>query len=234
LSQNANWHIYVPLQDSMFCDVGSFPRALHILEEPSYENRQLRRVAPGKMGDIDMLKHALMGMVATGLALACAPAANAEDFGAADMNIHLGPNGTITADFGNSGIVAGLFTDTFSFTIDDNGFGSGTISTGTNVLFSATDTDLLSVFVNGIAMDGLGVPAQFEFGSIAGVPIQFGVLNTIVINGFSRGNGGYGATATFTPAAVPEPATWAFMLLGFGAIGLAARHRARSTRLSFS
>ena len=33
------------------------------------------------------------------------------------------------------------------------------------------------------------------------------------------------ATLTRTAGAVPEPATWAMMLLGFGAIGLAARRR---------
>jgi len=186
------------------------------------------------MGDIDMLKHTLMGMVATGLALACAPAANAEDFFAPDMNIALGPNGTITATFGNSGIAAGFFTDTFSFTIDDDGFGSGAIVTNSDLLEGINDTDLLSVFVNGLPLQGL-IIGQFESGWITGVPIAFGVLNQVVINGFSRGNGSYGATATFTPsAAIPEPATWAFMLLGFGAIGLAARHRARSTKISFS
>jgi hypothetical protein len=34
-------------------------------------------------------------------------------------------------------------------------------------------------------------------------------------------------------AAVPEPATWAMMLLGFGAIGLSMRKR-RGSRVSFA
>jgi len=33
---------------------------------------------------------------------------------------------------------------------------------------------------------------------------------------------------TFTPGAVPEPSTWAMMLLGFGGIGIAMRRRRRS------
>jgi hypothetical protein len=188
-----------------------------------------------KLGDIDMMKYALTGVVAVGLAFACAPAANATDFTAADMNIKTGPNGTITANFGNSGIASGLFTDTFSFTIGADGTGSGTVSTGADLFLGINDTDLLSVFVNGVQVQGLTNPAQFEFGFIAGVPILAGVLNQVVINGFSRGNGSYASTATFTPAAIPEPATWAFMLLGFGAIGMAARHRSRTTaRISFS
>ena len=180
-----------------------------------------------------MMKYALTGVVAVGLAFACAPAANAEDFTAADMNIELGPNGTISATFGNSGVPAGFFTDTFSFTIGDDGFGSGSIVTNADIFQGVNDTDLLSVFVNGLPLQGL-VIGQFESGFIQGVPIIAGVLNQVVINGFSRGNGSYGATATFTPNAIPEPATWAFMLLGFGAIGLAARYRSRTTRISFS
>lgn len=34
------------------------------------------------------------------------------------------------------------------------------------------------------------------------------------------------------PAAVPEPATWAMMLLGFGAIGFAMRRKAKASALS--
>ncbi len=46
---------------------------------------------------------------------------------------------------------------------------------------------------------------------------------------------GIGAVVDFTPAAtaaVPEPATWGMMILGFGAIGAATRRR-RFTRVSF-
>jgi hypothetical protein len=43
-------------------------------------------------------------------------------------------------------------------------------------------------------------------------------------------------TATFSPviSAIPEPATWAMMLLGFGAIGAAARYRRRKTNVAFA
>lgn len=49
------------------------------------------------------------------------------------------------------------------------------------------------------------------------------------------GNGGKGASnaqlySTGTPA-VPEPATWAMMLLGFGGIGMTMRRRRRNTAL---
>ena len=47
----------------------------------------------------------------------------------------------------------------------------------------------------------------------------------------SSGGGGEGGTLSFF-AAVPEPGTWAMMLLGFGAIGLAMRGRRRRPALA--
>ena len=35
-------------------------------------------------------------------------------------------------------------------------------------------------------------------------------------------------------AAVPKPATWTMMLLGFGAVGGAARYRRRKTNVAFA
>ena len=51
-----------------------------------------------------------------------------------------------------------------------------------------------------------------------------GVQGTIVDNGLTR----YGA-GSFIVAAVPEPATWAMMLLGFGMVGFGLRSRRKVT-----
>lgn len=40
--------------------------------------------------------------------------------------------------------------------------------------------------------------------------------------------------ANFRVTAVPEPATWGMMLLGFGMVGAASRYRRRSTRATFA
>jgi hypothetical protein len=40
--------------------------------------------------------------------------------------------------------------------------------------------------------------------------------------------------ANFTVTAVPEPATWGMMLLGFGMVAGAARYRRRGTKVAFS
>ena len=47
---------------------------------------------------------------------------------------------------------------------------------------------------------------------------------TLTINGNNNGTGVLAGTVTISPA-VPEPATWAMMLLGFGAIGWHLRRR---------
>lgn len=148
----------------------------------------------------------------------------------------------VTATIGNTPQVGGTvaapvsFTDSFLFTIGPPGgaligTGSGSIITSTSLLFSATDLDLTSVIVNGVALtisrtaDGL-----IESSGTSNVSIFSGQLNNITVTGLSRGLGSYGGNLTFIPAAaVPEPGTWALMLIGFGAVGLSMRSRRRVT-----
>lgn len=72
-------------------------------------------------------------------------------------------------------------------------------------------------------------PDGLEFGLISGQPIGPG-LYQLQIKGMgpgSTGNGSYSGTLAFAAAAgaVPEPSTWALMILGFGAIGFAMRRQ---------
>ncbi len=55
---------------------------------------------------------------------------------------------------------------------------------------------------------------------------------TINVSGFSRPFGTYEGTLAF--GAVPEPATWAFMILGFGLIGATIRRRKVARRVAFA
>ncbi len=76
-------------------------------------------------------------------------------------------------------------------------------------------------------------PTGFPAGDI----VDFTPANGAAITGLYTSNGVQGGSVTgaitfASPAAVPEPASWAMMLGGFGAVGCAMRRRQR-TKLSF-
>jgi len=141
-------------------------------------------------------------------------------------NIFAGP---MAATFGNSGVTEAdtetTLQDIYQFVIARDSLGSTSVTTGTTLAFSANDTDLLSVLVNGTpATKTLSNDGLTETYSIDGVPIAAGATNQIVVNYLSRGVFSYGGNATFDPiAAVPEPATWAMMLMGLGGIAFSLR-----------
>ncbi len=85
----------------------------------------------------------------------------------------------------------------------------------------------------GTFLDGSGI----QFFTQAGNDIRFFYQDTVSqyrVNTFSPGSSSY-VTVTTSPvaAAVPEPATWAMMIGGFGMIGFAARRR-RNMAVSFA
>lgn len=138
---------------------------------------------------------------------------------------------SITANFGNGFSSALSFDDSFVFTIPtQSGVGSGSISTS----FSspANKLTISSLYINGTLYN---VPATMngQSLSVGGIPIFAGVLNTIRVVGTTSALGGtYSGTATFA-AQIPEAATWAMMVGGFGAIGAATRRR-RKTAVTFA
>jgi len=157
--------------------------------------------------------------------------------------------GQISATIGHTGIAAGSFTDTFQFTIPQSGTGGGSITTtidALSALNTSTDLDITSVFINGVAAietlrdingvicftEGVGSCGATETFARSLVPIVANVQNTIVVTGISRGLGSYGGNLVFSPTAVPEPATWAMMLLGFAGIGWQLRRKRSGTALA--
>lgn len=158
---------------------------------------------------------------------------------------------SLSAIIGHTGIPSGKFEDIYRFTIGVLGQGYiGTASGGitTNITIGGiggrTDIDFTKVLVNGLFATGtytdlhghacttpnVGTCGAGETFTIAGVPIYGGKLNEIdvygKVGGPKRGIGSYGGSATFLP--LPEPTTWAMMLVGFGAIGFGARRKRRS------
>ena len=117
-----------------------------------------------------------------------------------------------------------------AFTISDTASGIYSVNVGTSsdgVTFtSGTLTDMLtSTVYNLVVTDaGLGLRLGPPFtGTVSLAPGDY----TLAVNGTATGGGSFAGTVTILAAAVPEPATWAMMLLGFGAIGLSMRKRRR-------
>lgn len=163
-----------------------------------------------------------LAIAGAAVVLAVSPAQAQTYFGPADMNISFGPDGTISASFGQTGIVAGIFQHIYQFTLPQSGIASGSLITSAVSFHGIGDTDFDSVYFNGIQLTGItGALNEVVFAN--SVPIVAGQLNEIIINGESRGNGSYAGQGTFAP--VPEPAAWAMLIGGFGFAGMALRRR---------
>ena len=151
-----------------------------------------------------------LGLFAVVTALACvavpAQAAPIIDF-----------NGTSGA-FSNTNIGAGSFDDPYTFTVQDLGIVSGTI---TSIAVSMiTDISFSSVTLNGIEFTNQS-SGTTEFRSIQNIPVGAGP-QTLRVRGNSNGNGAYAGTLAFVSSAVPnpnqipEPAGWTTMVLALG------------------
>jgi len=186
------------------------------------------------------MKKLLLAAVASTIAFAAAPAAQAAQF----INI-TGPSG----NYGDDNVTCAgdasfcSFTRTFNFTTPTGyNLASADISSilvGTN---GATNIDFTSVTLNGQNFNILATGVS-EFRNLLNQALISGGANILTVNG-NVGQAGTNspANASFTgnlsfaaqAAAVPEPATWGLMVLGFGMIGSAARSRKVRTSLKFA
>src|SRR3546814_10702224 len=90
----------------------------------------------------------------------------------------------------------------------------------TNTFPTRRSSDLINI-------DEIGATENRSF---LNLPVTSG-MQTLVINGTSGGSGSYSGTLAF---AVPEPASWAMMIAGFGLLGGAIRVRKRQVKVSFA
>lgn len=96
----------------------------------------------------------------------------------------------------------------------DDGYGTGT----NGLQFAGVTEGSYDVFSQSVATTtGASYSLHFLFSNYEPAPAPTGVLVT-----------------TSATAAVPEPASWAMLTLGFGALGASMRYRRRATAVSFA
>ena len=158
-----------------------------------------------------------------------------------------GTGGTLTFNSGSfdvtdSGGIAPIGTGLLNDTL---GFFSLTHGTATQSTFNTPFT-LFVTFTLPAGTAGAGtfmsaITGSVNNGTAGGVDIDFDNTPhlftssagpfTLLVRDLSVTNGGVLTPITGTIRAVPEPATWAMMLLGFGGIGLAMRRRRKTHQL---
>lgn len=126
----------------------------------------------------------------------------------------------------------GAFSDSFTFTIAGQpGVTDAQVSTillqgSQNVDFSSVTLDGMNVFVQ-TSTD----PNPETWAIMSPVYLLTGNHTINVMGNLIGPNGSYSGTINVQPA-IPEPATWAMMLLGFAAIGLSVRYRRRALQIA--
>jgi hypothetical protein len=132
-----------------------------------------------------------------------------------------------------SGVVSSFNNATNTATYD---LTSGTINAYGSLIQTLAPTQLTVAFspdgstgvINGTLVSAGPTPRPAGFPGTG--PIDFTPANGATIVGVYTRTGP-GSNGTFTAAinAVPEPATWAMMISGFGLVGAASRRRARTS-----
>ena len=140
-----------------------------------------------------------------------------------------GPSCTINFDgtagtFGNANVVNTPFVDRYFFDL-----GTGLLSFTLSTTYAGApggpqDIDFDLVRINAPGAGGFTTipltPTTDEFYQMRNLAVDAGqYVLRLQGSGATNLDGSYSGTLNFTPGAVPEPAAWLMMLVGFGAIG---------------
>jgi PEP-CTERM motif len=146
-----------------------------------------------------------------------------------------GPDGSFGIGFSDAELT-NPFDEILEFTTTVGGTISILANTTATFVGGPNDTDFSSVTFLG-PLPGAGsinVPATFfstdlnEFRQLSNTSITAGTYRLRLRGTPGTQNGAFGGSVAFVAGAVPEPATWLMMLLGFGAIGYSMRGKKKS------
>jgi hypothetical protein len=138
---------------------------------------------------------------------------------------------TTTHNFNAS---TGAFTDTFSFELPNGLVGFtlssiGLLPNSSLTLSSFTFNGTPIPFTNTPSGDG-GNTVQSASGAL---PVVLGGPQVLTVTGTGGGESVFSGTATFRPVGVvPEPGSWALMIIGFGGMGAMLRRSRRMAALA--
>jgi hypothetical protein len=122
------------------------------------------------------------------------------------------------------------FIETLQWNNTLSGLYGITLSTTAAAVGGENDVDILEAYLSGGSIMGtLDLLADLDNTDLnedysLNTLLDAGTY-TLTIEGTRGTTGSFGGNVAFTAAAVPEPATWGMMLLGFGAVGFAMRRR---------
>jgi len=139
------------------------------------------------------------------------------------------PDSSFTGMFGHQDVDAGVFNDVYTFTLP-TGVAGWTISSIFNGAPATNNIDFTSVKFNGVEFNVTST-GNVEQRYLAGQTTASG-SQSLIVKGISGGNATYDGTLAFSAltaavTAVPEPGSWALMILGFGGVGALIRDRRR-------
>lgn len=145
--------------------------------------------------------------------------------GTANLNVNF--NGSLGAPFNADGIPTYLFPSPYS-AFYPNGLNYDPSQSSTAYAIGGPTT-LYGALLGTFTASPTGYSSYFTLGSsdtftsaVSGN--LYGVVNDCA-NCYGDNSGGFNVTLSAVRGAVPEPGTWAMMLLGFGAIGFAMRRK---------
>lgn len=175
------------------------------------------------------------------------------DFFSAPFLLKTTANGASTSPYNNGDFLAGDVlvhgpSDGSAVAINWTATGAGSINFSSSIWYAHSivqRSEVVEAFLNGTSLGSVtvtnGITRTSALTSLAGSGLAVAAGDVLSFR-FSKSAGqtfgslaGISALVDFTPnavGAVPEPATWGLMILGFGAIGTTMRRR-KDTRVSF-
>jgi hypothetical protein len=144
----------------------------------------------------------------------------------------VGADGGFTVVFGNLGINTPTFDDAFTFTVPTGPDGRADFSVSSTMSIDSQNIQFSSVTFNGLNFQ-VETNGWNESRFLNDVDVSAGQSYTLRLIGNAgvsgaTPNASYSGVITFAPnasAVVPEPGTWALMIVGFGGAGAILRRR---------